>query len=229
MVVEVRSPTDDFLPRAMAGDDGGVKRSTAIRHLVEMGDAASERVRLRETDFGWPLEELWVAGALLGFADALEVGSVTLVLDVPPEEMPWLARHPVGEWVGSELRLGKRPMQWFYRPLAWPVWNCENRRLVRFWSAAGGTDENVIEALSSRRFDGLGVVEQSDSELADQLGVELDVSRRHLRVMLESYWDRDWRREHGRFEESPEDHLWRAAAAVTEIQDALDGLRAGGG
>lgn len=186
---------------------------------------ASERTCLRETDVGWPLEEIWVDGDLLGFAESLEVGSVTLVLDVPADELPWLALHPAGEWVGSQLRLGKRPMRWSYRPSAWPVWNHEHRRLVRFWSATGGTDEDVVEALQSLRLDGLLVTEPSAEQLERQLDAELTVSRRHLRTVLDRYWDHDWRREHGRYDESPEDHLWRAASAVSEMQDALDELR----
>jgi hypothetical protein len=192
---------------------------------VELGEVASERTRLRETDIGWPLEEIWVDGDLLGFAESLELGSVTLVLDVPADELPWLALHPDGEWVGSQLGLGKRPMRWSYRPSAWPVWNHEHRRLVRFWSSAEGTDEDVIEALRSLRLEGLLVTEPSAEQLERQLGAELAVSRRHLRTVLDRYWDRDWRREHGRYDETPEDHLWRAASAVAEMQDALDALR----
>ena len=40
--------------------------------------------------------------------------------------------------------------------------------------------------------------------------------------MLARYWELAWRREHKAFGESPEDHLWRAATAVSEITDALD-------
>jgi hypothetical protein len=57
-----------------------------------------------------------------------------------------------------------------------------------------------------------------------QLQAELPVSRAHLRSMIERYRDRDWRREHKGYDESPEDRLWRAAAAVSEMQDALDEL-----
>jgi len=186
-----------------------------------MAEMATERMRLRDTDIGWPLEEMWVTGDLLGLADALEAGSVVLVLDVPAEELPWLALHPAGEWVGDQLRLAKRPMRWCYRPLAWPVWNYEHRRLVRFWSAVDGLNTTAIDALASRRLDHLSVVEPSIDDLADQLREELAVSRRHLRAVLDGYWDRDWRREHTG-DESPEDHLWRAATAVAEICDALD-------
>lgn len=102
------------------------------------------------------------------------------------------------------------------------MWNHENRRLVRFWCARAGLDESVIDGLRSRRFGALDIAEPSAEQLRDQLRVELPVSRRHLRAVLEGYWDRDSRPEHKGYDESPEDHLWRAANAVSEIQDALD-------
>jgi hypothetical protein len=201
-----------------------MKRSTAVGHLVETAEVSSEQLRFRGTEIGWPVEELWVSGDLLGLADTVEVGSVVLALDVPPDEAPWLAINPAGEWAGELLRLGKRPLLWSYRPLAWPVWNYRHRRLARYWSAGEGLDDTVIDALRTRRLDRLDVVEPTAAELARQLQAELPVSRTHLRSTLERYWDRDWRREHKGYDESPEDHLWRAAAAVSEMQDAIDEL-----
>ncbi|MDP9416693.1 MAG: hypothetical protein M3P48_02415 [Actinomycetota bacterium] len=201
-----------------------MKRSTAIGHLVEMAEVATEQLRLRDTGIRWPLEEIWVTGELLGLTETLEVGAVVLTLDLPTDELPWLALHPAGEWIGHQLRLGKRPLRWCYRPLAWPVWNHENRRLARFWSATGGLDTTVIETLRSRRLDQLTVVQPSPDEFAEQLREELVMSRRHLRAVLDGYWDHDWRRQHKSHDESPEDHLWRAATAVSDISDALDDL-----
>lgn len=97
--------------RAVGRDDGAVKRSTTIRHLVELAEVATERMRLRQTDIGWPLVEMWVTGELLGLAETIETGAVVLVLDLPAEDLPWLGLHPAGEWVGDQLRLGKRPLQ----------------------------------------------------------------------------------------------------------------------
>lgn len=74
------------------GQTCGVKRSTAIRHLVELAEAASDRLPLVATDFGWPLEELWVTGALLDPVDELEHGSVVLM--IPPSRRAALARGP---------------------------------------------------------------------------------------------------------------------------------------
>lgn len=50
------------------------------------------------------------------------------------------------------------------------------------------------------------------------------MSRRHLRAVLDRYWDRDWRRDHQGHDDEPEDHLWRAATAVEDILDALEEL-----
>jgi hypothetical protein len=200
-----------------------MKRSTAIGHLVEMAEVASQWLELGPDR--WPLNEMWVTGDLLSLADTLETAAVVLVLDLPAEEVPWLAMHPTGESIGYQLRLGKRPILWCYRPRERPVWNHQHRRLARFWSAEGGLDSSTIDALQSRRLDRLDVLEPSDDELAEQLREELAVSRRHLRTMLNDYWDQDWRRNHKGFDESPQDHLWRAASAVTDILDALDDLK----
>jgi hypothetical protein len=93
------------------------------------------------------------------------------------------------------------------------------------WSASVGLDDGVIEALRSGRVDELAVVEPSGDELVDQLDRELAASRRHLRAVLDRYWEQDWRREHRGYDGCPEDHLWRAASAVSEIADTLDQLR----
>jgi hypothetical protein len=93
--------------------------------------------------------------------------------------------------------------------------------VLRFWSAKSGPDLEAIGDLRERRFDKLRLVEPTAAELADQLEVELDTCRRHLHRVLDRYWDDDWRREHKGFGVHPEDHLWRAAEAVHQIEAAL--------
>jgi hypothetical protein len=198
-----------------------VKRSTAIRHLTEVADTAGDRLELHASDFGWPLEEMWMAGELLEPVDELDHGSVVLTIDLPPEELPWLAVQPTAEWIGDQLRLDKRPLSWCYRPIAWPPWTYRHRRVVRFWSAATGIDVDTIDALRQRR--AVEVVEPDRDALATQLDVERAVARTHLQSILDTYWDRDWRRDN-RYGTSPEDQLWRAATALTEIDSALDDL-----
>ncbi|WP_204078983.1 DUF7711 family protein [Mycobacterium riyadhense] len=197
-----------------------MKRSTAIGHLVEMAEVASQWLELGDTR-RWPLYEMWVTGELLSFAETLEAGAVVLVLDLPAQELPWLAMHPAGEAIGHQLRLGKRPFTWCYRPRAWPAWTYQHRRVLKFWAADSGLDSSAIEALQSRRLELLAIVEPSDGELTTQAQAELAASRAHLQSVLEAYWDRDWRRRHKGYDESPEDHLWRAATAVAEMLDAV--------
>lgn len=197
-----------------------MKRATAINHLVGMAHEATDQLEYRgRGELGWPLEELWVTGALLGFADPIEVASVVLVLDLEPARCSWLAVDPVAERVGELLDLRRRPVLWWCRPAVWPVWNHQHPRLVRFWSATDGLDTSVIDALRSRRLDGLDITAPTPEVLRQQVEVELDVSRRHLRSTLESYHDRDWRRAHTGYHQSPEDHLWRAATAVSDMLD----------
>ena len=197
----------------------GVKRSTAIRHLVEMAEVATEHANLAQPLVDWPLVEMWVGGQLLERADEVDHATVVLMIDLPPDELPWLAVHPSAEWVGELLRLGKRPMLWSYRPAVWPAWTHRNPRVARFWSASDGIQSGLVDELRSGA--PADLIEPDPNELSAQIGVELEVSRSHLRSILDQYWDRDWRR-NNRHGTSPEDQLWRAATAVTELEDALD-------
>lgn len=197
-----------------------MKRSTAIRHLVEMATEASDMLRMRDTDIGWPLFEMWATGELLDSVAEVESGTVILLLDVAPGELPWMARHAAGEWVGDRLRLGKRPMLWCYRPSVWPAWNARHRQVVRFWSAGDGLDELVIDRLRSGA--GVAAEDPGDEAVRQQLIEERSVGHVHLRRIVDSYWDHEWRRNH-RGQEA-EDALWRASAGLIEIDDALASL-----
>ncbi|MFN0089293.1 MAG: hypothetical protein ACKVWR_03340 [Acidimicrobiales bacterium] len=197
-----------------------MKRWTAIRHLVEMAAEATDMLRWRGTDIGWPLEELWVTGELLDTDGDVEMGAVILLLDVAPEELPWLATHPAGEFVGDRLRLGKRPVAWFCRPSVWPPWNARHRRVARLWSAATGVDQATIEALRSGT--NPGVAEPGDDDLREQLGEERRALHARLRQTVHDYWDPAWRRRDRGHE--AEEHLWRTAAGLVDIDDALAAL-----
>lgn len=203
-----------------------MKRSTAIGHLVELADVAQEQLRFRETDIGWPLEELWATGPFLDGDPSFDAGAVVLVLDAPADELPWLARTSLTDWVDGQLRLPNRSLRWSHRPAAWPAWNCDDRVVLRFWSATEGLDQAALDALRGGRPDAALVVAPTDVELRRQFEHELAASRAHLRLVLDRYWDRDWRREHKGFGAYPEDHLWRAATAVSDLHDAVERLSA---
>jgi hypothetical protein len=202
-----------------------MRYTTAVGHLRTIGEEASDyHRRLDGSDISWPLTGLWVGGELLDGPPELELATIVLVLDEPAAEVPWLALNRAGEWIADQLRLPKLPLRWFSRPLAYPAWSHEVRRVVRFWSAASGLDREVIEHLRLRRFDALPIVRPSPAEFAAQLATDLADSRRHLRDVLDRYWDRGWRGERKGFGINPEDHLWRAAQAVREIEDAAPQL-----
>jgi hypothetical protein len=183
-----------------------------------MAEVATEQLQLSRTPIGWPLTEMWVAGELLESSDEIDHGTVVSMIDLPPDELPWLSAHPTAEWVGEQLRLGKRPMWWTYRPTAWPAWTYRNQRVARFWSASNGIESDLIDELRSGAVSDL--IEPDRAELIEQVGVELEVSKAHLRSILDQYWDHDWRR-NNRSHTSPEDQLWRAGTAVTELEAAL--------
>jgi hypothetical protein len=196
-----------------------VKRSTAIRHLVEMAGVATARANLTQSAVEWPLCAMCIAGHLLERTEEVDHATVVLMIDLPPDELPWLSVHPTGEWVGEQLRLGKRPMLWSYRPASWPAWTYRDRQVARFWSSSNGLESGLIDQLRSGV--AADLIEPGQDELIEQIGVELEVSKAHLRSILDQYWDRDWRRSN-RHHTSPEDQLWRAATALTELEDALD-------
>jgi hypothetical protein len=104
-----------------------MKRSSGVRHLAEMAETAGECLKFRDGPTGWPLRSMWATGELLSDAESIESASVVLLLDLPSDELPWIALHPTGEWVSERLRLGKRPVQWWYRPHVWPAWNATHR------------------------------------------------------------------------------------------------------
>jgi hypothetical protein len=189
-----------------------------MRHLVELADAANEIVAVGIGDFQAPLVEMWVAGELLDGADELDVGELILLFDIPPDELPWLSLHPTASWIAERMRLGKRPIRWVDRPSAWPSWNCRNARVARIWTARDGLDEAAIEALQAGR--ALDVVAPDPDAFVAQCQVELDVAMAHLRSVVARYWDHDWRRDH-RYDSAPEDHLWRAAQAVIDLDAAI--------
>lgn len=182
-----------------------------------MASEATERLQLRGTTIGWPLEELWVSGAFLSDSPDVDDGVILLRLDLPAEDVPWLALHPKGEAVGELLRLGKRPFSWWYRSIEDPPWNIKHQRVVRFWSAAAGTDVQGVERLAAGDVAALDIVSPTHEEFAAQVDRDLERSRAHLRQVVDGYWERDWRREHRQGEED----LWRAAAAICALEDAV--------
>ncbi len=163
----------------------------------------------------------YVFGAMLEPAADIERVELALVVAEQPDVVPWMARPPRLEALAELLRFPKLPLSWWWRPAAWPVWNHTISRAVRFWSADSGRDQRVFDGLASGRLEGVAIEIPADSgELAAQLVVERDAAREHLASVTGLFYDRDWRRE-CRGGEYPESHLWSAAAAYIELDDAV--------
>ena len=194
-----------------------MKRVSAVRHLVDIAGDASRFNDLSYVD--WPLREMWLGGAILDGPETPDRVTVILMLDLPEDELPWLAIPPTEQVVVQLLRLPKLPIRHFSRPLAGPPWNPRCRRVLRFWTLAGGIDGDIADALLLGRR--LEPVEPNPAEYAGQMRAELERSRRHLGRVLDQYWKHDWRVEHRGDGIYPEDHLWRAARAVRDIEEAL--------
>ena len=103
------------------------------------------------------------------------------------------------------------------------MWNHTIGRAIRFWSADGGRDQRALDALAAGRLENVAVEAPSDrSEHIAQLLLERNVARQNLVTVTESFRYRDWRRDHHGGGVHPETHLWSAAAAFLELDDALD-------
>ncbi|MCP4223385.1 MAG: hypothetical protein GY773_08600 [Actinomycetia bacterium] len=196
-----------------------MKYNTAVTRL---GQVAGD---LTEHTSSWGesiIVEAHVFGDLVTGPDTIEVIYLALVVDFPVEEVTWLARPARAEATASLLRFDKYPLRWWWRPTVWPVWNHTITRPVRFWSKANGTDETALSLLADRRLDELVSEGPPDPEAyRAQLQTELEAARRHLNRVVDSYHDRDWRRDHKGFGVYPEDHLWWATQGFLELDDAL--------
>ncbi|MFP4073230.1 MAG: hypothetical protein ACLFVZ_04250, partial [Actinomycetota bacterium] len=91
-----------------------------------------------------------------------------------------------------------------------------------FWSIKVGSDESTLSALADRRMEQLERSSPPDEEtFLRQLRIERGAARKHLKSVVDSYHDRDWRRSHKGFGVYPEDHLWRATKGFLDLDDAV--------
>ena len=194
-----------------------MKLTTAIRNLEQIG---AEATRYGEVQpHGWPLESMWIADDILDAPAALDAVTVLLLVDVPAKDLPWQVLNPVERAIAETLRIPKLPIWRHGRPSSWPAWNAENRRVRRFWTLEEGTETAVIETLRAAK--PLDPVAVERAAFIEQMSNEYAVSRAHLATVLDEYWERSWRSEHAGYGIHPEDHLWRAAYGLQQIEAAL--------
>lgn len=189
----------------------------AVQKLRILADACQ-----RTTN--WPPEEpllceAYVFGEVLEGADPIDRLEVAFVLNLPPEEVRWKA-HPQGaDWLIDVLRLDKGGYRYYWRSRHDPVWNHHIRGPVRFWSV-DGADEEVLTALSERRFDDLTRATAEPAEVRARATTELDAALARLWDVHRNYWERDWRREHRGNYRYPENELWEAVDGYLDLLEA---------
>ena len=198
-----------------------VKRSTAISRLNDVVDGLDRAAE-------WPrptVTAAFVHGALLDGVPELDRVELAYVVADTAEDVPWMARPARLEALAAIWRFTKLPVSWQWRPAEWPVWNHEIKRALRIWSADGGRDETALDALAAGHLGDVTLdAPASKAALMAQLVVERDAARRHLASVTESFYDRDWQREHRGDGVHAEDHLWWASAAFLDLDDAIERL-----
>jgi hypothetical protein len=195
-----------------------MRRKTAIKHLRALAERCDTAHR--------PLDEPALA-EVYAYGDILEPGiaevdwvKVALVLDLPPDEVTWLALPSVHVWLTHHLGLDKVPVVAVRRPAVWPVWNHDIRRPLQFWSYEGGTDDAALAALADGDAESLRLPAPSREEEAEQLAAELEACLDHLRHVQGSFHDREWRAAHKGLGIYPNDHLWHAVEGYLDLLDA---------
>ncbi|HEX7268081.1 MAG TPA: hypothetical protein VF256_11710 [Streptosporangiaceae bacterium] len=174
----------------------------------------------------WPPEdpfllEAYVFGHVLEGADPLESVEVALVINLPPEEVPWESSPQGAAWLEDRLRLDKGGFAYWWRSHLSAVPNHHIRAPVRFWSQEG-PDEAVLQVLAERRFGDLARLAPSPHAEREELAEELATALSRLRAVHASCWDHDWRREHRGFGRYPEHHLWEAVHGYLDLYDAAE-------
>ena len=198
--------------------NGVVKYATAVRRLGSVAESLSSVASFDEA----LITDAYVFGDVLNGPESLDVVSVAFVVDLPVLEVSWCARPARVEALAAYLRLDKVPVARWWRPAGWPVWNHKIVRPVRFWSRSDGTEEGTLSLLGERRFGDLTYVEPpSRDQYLEQLRTERRASRQHLNEVLDRYHEREWQRDHRSGGMYPEDHLWWAAEAFRELDDAM--------
>ena len=207
----------DSRSRREAGHDEVMRYRRAVEKLSELAERCERAKR-------WPpdepfLLEAYVFGDVLAGADPLETVEVALVLNLPPEEVPWESNPHGTQWLADELRLSKGGFAYWWRSHLEPVANHYIKGPVRFWSREG-PDEDVLSALAEQRFRDLPRIAVSATALQEQTSAAVAAAFSHLRAVRDSYWDRDWRQEHRGLGRYPEHELWDAVNGYLDLHDA---------
>jgi hypothetical protein len=118
------------------------------RAVEKLSELAGSCERAKRWPPGEPfLLQAYVFGDVLAGVDPLEAVEVALVLNLPPEEVPWESNPHGTQWLADEMRLSKGGFVYWWRSHLEPVANHYIKGPVRFWSREG-PDGDVLTALA---------------------------------------------------------------------------------
>jgi hypothetical protein len=197
------------------GQDVEVKWTRAVHHLESLAAKCAELA-------GSPVQPLRVVrllavGDVLGEQRELDEVAVAIVVDLPAQDVPWLAEPRGAAHWANATRLHQNPIRPLWRSAHAPVWNHRIVRPAPLWDAATGVAQETLAALR----DGVGervrepapTAEQLRARLADELAVSLRALREHTATYEAKRWTP------GKLDPLA-DTLWRASAGYLDVLDA---------
>lgn len=193
-----------------------MKWSRAVHHAAALAESCAGAAT---RPFGLRVVRLWAVGELLGEPRDLDVITVALAVDLPPDEVPWWTRPPGAQHWASAARLPQNPVRPWWRSAHVPV---DNHRIVRpvlLWDVDGGVRDDALAALRDGAAEPFRAPAPPADELAARLRDELGVSLAALRARTAAYEERRWAP--GRLDPLA-DALWEAADGYLDLLDAVD-------
>jgi hypothetical protein len=203
-------------------EDGRVRRSTAVRRLGIIARRCQRICDLWAPGQG--LVAVHAFGTVLDSGEddgSVEVVQVALVVNEPPELVPWGARPPAYAGLPYVLELDKAPVDWCFRSSAAPIGNHRVDRPLRIWSRAEGVDEQSLAALAVGQAEALREPRPRPPVFKRHLREELAAAQARLGDIRDRYWQRAWRSDHHGADSYPENHLWDAVHGYLDLLDAV--------
>jgi hypothetical protein len=162
---------------------------------------------------------VYAFGSVLEPGHELSVVQLAFVLDLPADELAWCTQPQSCVGLPSLLEIDKGPVEWYWRPRAWPVANHLIHRPLRVWSL-DGPDVEALDALERGEAEQLRMPAPTAAEWHEQRATELAASLAHLRRVEAGFWERDWRSAHRGSGVYPEGHLWDAVHGYLDLLGA---------
>ena len=176
-----------YLPASRMRDDRWVKLSTAVSHLGALAEECDRLSSVRSSGFPFTVGQLWAVGDVLGAPRELDWVTVALVVDLPPEEVPWWCAPEGARWWAETTRLSKNPISAWWRSSHVPVWNHRIIRPLLIWDADAGVRPDALTAIRAGRGASAGLELPTQEEYVSRMEAELEVSLAELQRRTREY------------------------------------------